>query len=177
MSDNDVGLELRRLDKLLGAVESTPGPAGELALDAVSALGRLYGEALARALACVTGFPRLRDAFLRDELLGHLLVLHDIHPEPVETRVARVLTDMADSVREHGGHVELLSVDGDVATVQLSASGCGASAAITDAVRDAIFAIAPELSEVAVISAKQRDPTFIPLAVLGAGRSAPGVTP
>lgn len=178
LSDDDVGAQLHRLDELLAGLEETPGPAGELAMDAVSALARIYGEALARALSCVTGTPHLEDAFLRDELLRHLLVLHDIHPEPVQVRVGRVVAEMAGSAREHGGEIALAGVHDGVATVRLSVSGCGSSAAgIADAVKEAVLAVAPELSDVAVVSARRRDTAFIPLDLLTRPPSASGAHP
>ena len=51
LDDAAVRERLTGLDELLERVEQIPGPAGELALEAVSALAEVYGEALARALA------------------------------------------------------------------------------------------------------------------------------
>src|SRR3954453_17142756 len=49
LADAAVRERLTGLDELLERVEQIPGPAGELALEAVSALAEIYGEALARA--------------------------------------------------------------------------------------------------------------------------------
>jgi len=148
---------LTELDELLLRMEQIPGPAGELALEAVSALAEVYGEALARALALATA----PSTFLADELLNHLLVLHGIHPDPVERRVARALDEMAPAVRERGGEVALAGLDDGVARVRLTVSGCG-SAGVEDEVRTAVLAVAPELHEV-VREAPPRAPAFVPL--------------
>ncbi|BBX51793.1 NifU family protein [Mycolicibacterium poriferae] len=174
MSDEDVGAQLQRLDELLSEVESVPGPAGEIAVDAVSTLAGVYGEALQRALACTVG--EARDRFLEDELLRHLLVLHDIHPDPVEVRVARAVGDLAPVVAEQGGHVEFAGLDGEVATIRLSASGCG-SQGLGDAVREAVLGIAPELSDVMVVAAQKNQAAFIPLDLVAARPSLDGAQP
>lgn len=168
LDDTAVQERVARLDELLGQVEQVPGPTGELALEAVSALAEVYGEALARALGLAAD-PR---AFVADELLGHLLVLHGIHPDPLERRVEQALAQVEPAVRERGGQVELAGIDDGVAHVRLSVSGCG-SAGVEDAVRSAVLAVAPELADVAP-EAPPRAPAFVPLdAVL----TRPGVSP
>lgn len=162
LADSEVGDALSRLNDLLEEVEQTPGPAGEIAAETVSALAQIYGEALARAIGHVVGIPAAREAFLNDELLGHLLALHDLHPEPVDGRVSRVLAKLSGPLDDHGARVELSAIENGVATVQLSAHGCG-SAGIADVVREAVLAAAPELSEVTVVSGAQHDSAFVPL--------------
>ncbi|MFN2494852.1 MAG: NifU family protein [Pseudonocardiaceae bacterium] len=120
LDDTAVQERLTRLDELLGQVEQIPGPAGELALEAVSALAEVYGEALARATAYVSRAPTLVEAITGDELLGHLLVLHGIHPDPVERRVAQALDALRPALAQRGGDVELVGIDQGVARVRLS---------------------------------------------------------
>jgi Fe-S cluster biogenesis protein NfuA len=171
---------LTRLDELLAQVEAIPGPAGELALEAVSALAEVYGEALARATAYASDVPAVLTALTGDELLGHLLVLHGVHPEPVERRVAHALDELRPALRERGGDVELAGIDQDVATVRLSTKGCS-SAGVEDAIREAVLAVAPELSDVArAPTAGRRDAAFVPLDALmvrSCGTAPSGVGP
>ncbi|MCV7197130.1 hypothetical protein [Mycobacterium angelicum] len=174
LPDNEIRELLTRLDGLLEEVELTPGPGGQIAAEAVTALARVYGEALARAIGFVADTAALREAFLDDELLGHLLVLHGIHPEPVGARVSRVVARLAAAMTEQGAHLELAGIDDGVATVRLSAHGCG-SAGLAEVVRDAVLALTPELSEVSVVSGAARKGAFIPLENLLAHTPAGGV--
>lgn len=177
LDDAAVHERLARLDELLEQVEATPGPAGEIALEAVSALAEVYGEALARAAAYASGTPAMLAAITGDELLGHLLALHNIHPDPVEHRVAHALEGLRPALRERGGDVELAGIDQGVATVRLSIKGCS-SAGVEDAVREAVLAIAPELSDVQQApAAGRRDAAFIPLDALLARPVASGAGP
>jgi len=79
LDDRAVGVRLAALDQQLAQLETTSGPIGELALATVSGLAEIYGQALARALDLVD--PALLQRMLSDELIGHLLVLHGIHPD------------------------------------------------------------------------------------------------
>jgi Fe-S cluster biogenesis protein NfuA len=169
LDDVAVRERLTRLDELLAQVEAIPGPSGELALDAVSALAELYGEALARAAAYAATAPAVLAALSGDELLDHLLGLHGVHPEPVESRVAHALDELRPAVQERGGDIELAGIDQGVATVRLSIKGCS-SAGVEDAVRETVLRVAPELSDVArAPAAPRRDAAFVPLASLRIG--------
>jgi Fe-S cluster biogenesis protein NfuA len=155
---------LARIDELLGRVEDVPGPTSEAAIAAVQALTEVYGEALARVQDIVG--PRLAAALADDELLSHLLVLHEIHPDPLERRVARAVEDIRPAVRDRGGEVELAGVADGVATVRLALKGCDSSSATVEkAVREAVLAVGPELSEVRREAAGDR--AFVPLDAIG----------
>ncbi|MEU5539473.1 NifU family protein [Streptomyces sp. NPDC020362] len=171
LPDPEVEARLARLDEVLAGLESTPGPAAREALEPVSLLTEVYGEALARVLDRAD--DALRERLADDELLGHLLVLHALHPEPVESRAARAVERLRPAVRERGGDLEWAGVEGRVARVRVTSgggcgSGCGGgSADITEAVRAAVLAAAPELTGVEQVAAERRAaPAFVPLATL-----------
>lgn len=174
LADPEVEARLARLDELLAGLETAPGPTVQSALEAVRLLTEVYGEALGRVL------DRASDELARwlaeDELVGHLLVLHRIHPEPAERRAARAVERLRPAVRERGGDVEWVGVDERVARVRVSTggggcgSGCGGGTAdVTDAVRAAVLAAAPELAAVEPVpdaSGKRSAPAFVPLEAL-----------
>src|SRR5690242_12739950 len=162
LPDPAVEARLARLDEVLAGLESAPGPA----LEAVRLLTEVYGEALARVLDDAD--ERLRERLAEDELLGHLLVLHDIHPEPPERRAARAVERLRPAVRERGGDLEWAGVEECVGRVRLTAgggcgSGCGGgSADVSAVVREAVLAAAPELTAVEPVRAAA-PPAFVPL--------------
>ncbi|MFI9722184.1 NifU family protein [Streptomyces sp. NPDC052396] len=173
LDDQAIGRRLARVDDLLERVEEAPGPMARAALDAIGTLTEVYGEALARVLD--TAGPELGGRLAEDELVGHLLVLHDLHPDGVERRVARALDGLRPAVREQGGEVELAGVAEGVATVRLTVKGCrSTSAALEQAVREAVLAIAPELSEVRRLPDAPGPPAFVPLSALARPAAATG---
>jgi len=178
LRDEEVRARLDRLEDLLALVEKTPGPTGELAMSAVTELAQVYGEALARVVdrAASAEASELLDAFVQDELVGHLLVLHGVHPDPVESRVARAVDEVQPAVVEHGGKIALRGIEDGVATVELTVGGCGSSGqSMRDAVREAVLCVAPELTDVTIASARPAaEPAFVPLATLSASSARPG---
>ncbi|MET9046506.1 NifU family protein [Streptomyces sp. NPDC003631] len=166
LDEATVAERLARLDLLLEQLEGAPGPMTGAAIEAVQVLAAVYGEALARVMD--GAHPHLVERMVGDELIGHLLVLHGIHPEPPERRAERAVAGLRPSVRERGGDVELMGVDEGVARVRLAAKGCGSSTTeLESAVREAVLTLAPELSGVErAPGAEGRPSTFVPLEAL-----------
>ncbi|MER5525310.1 NifU family protein [Streptomyces sp. NPDC002677] len=161
-----VEARLARLDTLLEGLESAPGPTGGSAVEAVRLLTEVYGEALARVLDLAEA--ALAERLSEDELLDHLLVLHDIHPDPPERRAARAVERLRPALRERGGDVEWAGVEGQVGQVRLTTgggcgSGCGGGTTeVADAVREAVLAAVPELVDVQPLP-EAPAPAFVPL--------------
>ncbi|MFE9206287.1 hypothetical protein [Micromonospora sp. NPDC007230] len=149
---------------MLGQLEQTPGRTAELALEAVELLTEVYGEALARVTDLAADSPRTLDRLTGDELLRHLLLLHRIHPDPLDRRVARAVDDLRPQLRAQGAEITLVGVQDEVARISLSASSCG-GAALRDLVRQQVLTFAPELSAVDVV-APAPAPALIPVANL-----------
>ncbi|MDQ0809247.1 Fe-S cluster biogenesis protein NfuA [Streptomyces sp. B3I7] len=165
LDDSAVEDRLTRIDDLLGRVEEAPGPTAQAAVEAVGALTEVYGEGLARILDLAD--EALVARLAEDRLLGHLMVLHDIHPDPVERRAERAVDGLRTIVRESGGEIELTGIDDGVARVRLDVKGCGSTAAVLEtAVREALLAAAPELSGVERVRDPERDAAFVPLDTL-----------
>jgi Fe-S cluster biogenesis protein NfuA len=142
---------LARLDELLGKLEQIPGATSAMALEAVQALAEVYGTALARVIDSASDAPQVLQAFDSDELLRHLMVLHDVHPHPVEERVRAALDRVRPYLHSHGGDVELVEIANGTARVMLTGhcDGCTSSAAtMQTAIQEAVLAVAPELHRV-----------------------------
>ncbi|MGW5666793.1 hypothetical protein [Micromonospora sp. NPDC003776] len=165
LDDAAVEPRLARLDALLGQLEQTPGRTADLALEAVETLTEVYGEALARVTDLAADTPHALDRLTSDELLRHLLLLHHIHPDPPERRVARTVDDLRPQLRTQGAEIAFVGVQDGVARISLSASSCGGGAALRDLVREQVLTFAPELSAVDVV-APVPAPALIPLAAL-----------
>ena len=166
LTDQDVERRLAALDDLLGRLEQTPGATAAAGLDAVRALTEVYGEALARLMAHLAGVPPARDAAAADDLIGHLLVLHGLHPQPVSERVSRALDGIRPYARSHGGDVELAGITDGVARVRLAGTcdGCPSSASTIElVVREAVLGLAPELTDVQPVRDAAAKTPLIPL--------------
>ena len=168
MDDREVRERVSRIEALLAELESLEDPAQTTALAAVEALVDLYGEGLTRIVEHVAKSDRgeLAAAFSDDELVSHLLLLHDLHPSGVEERVRQALEEVRPYLHSHGGDVELVGVENNVAYLRLegSCSGCPSSAmTLRLAVEDAIRKAAPELEQIEAEGVSEAPPAVIPL--------------
>ena len=121
LDDAAVRALLAVLNDQLDQLEAMPGPPSELALTAVAGVAEIYGQALIRTLELAD--PAAVERMLADELIAHLLALHGIHPESVETRLARVIDELRAAVSGQGGTVELDRLDDTVAVVRVALGG------------------------------------------------------
>ncbi len=137
----------------------------------VGLLMRFYGAGLTRVLEIVTDDgahqPELLGRLGDDELVSSLLILHGIHPLDVETRVERAIDRVRPYLGSHGGDVELLGVEGEVAHLRMqgTCSTCPASQVTLDlALEKAILEAAPELSRVEAEGLEVAAPAALPTA-------------
>jgi hypothetical protein len=154
VADAEARDRVARVETLLAEVEALADPgAREKSTELAQALLDLYGAGLERIVELVAARDpdgALAGAFAHDELVAHLLMLHDLHPVPLEGRVRAALADLDD--------VELVAVDGGVVRLRMGA-GCAAAQARA-AAEDAIHELAPEV---------------VAIEVGGAAPAAPGI--
>ncbi len=135
------------MDERIAQVERLLEEVDETGTELVRALLDMYGEGLRRIL----DHADVR-ALADDELVSHLLLLHDLHPVPVEDRVREALESVRPYLESHGGNVELVGVD-DEGVVQLrlsgSCNGCPSSTmTLKLAIEDAVQRMAPEVERI-----------------------------
>jgi Fe-S cluster biogenesis protein NfuA/nitrite reductase/ring-hydroxylating ferredoxin subunit len=154
----------------------------EVADQLVSAVVQMYGAGLERIVDALTAAGpdgrRIADALSEDELVATLLLIHDLHPVPLEDRVRAALDSVRPYMESHGGNVELLSVQDGVATIHLrgSCSDCAASAVTLElAIKQALEEAAPDLEglEVLGVAAQTAGGPGLPMV---SGNMAPAVT-
>jgi len=143
--------DVAHVEQLLDRLDALPDVAArETATAVVQALLALYGEGLSHVVARL-GPAQARMLADGDELVAQLLLLHGLHPVPVEQRVREALAGVRPYLESHGGDVELLGVDGGVVRLRLEGSceGCPASAmTLKLAIEEAVLAAAPDVERV-----------------------------
>ena len=179
LEDREVQAQAAKIEALLEEIESFPNPAARAkSAEIVQALLTLYGAGLARIVEIVAQQggsavgARTLQAFAADELVSHLLLLHDLHPVDVETRVARALEEVRPSLQSHGGNVELIGVEAGVAHLRLQGhcNGCPSSTmTLKLAIEEAIHKAAPDLLGIEAEGVAEPSPKpagFVPLSAL-----------
>lgn len=158
-----------RIESLLAA-SAAGGPGAQArAEDLVACVTNLYGDGLRRLLEVLDDAgalsPATLDAIADDELVAGLLLVHDLHPYDVRTRLGRALDSVRPYLGSHGGDVELAGIDEDadglVVRLRLlgSCDGCPSSSVTLElAVESAVQTAAPEVSRIEVASAAAAAP-------------------
>jgi Fe-S cluster biogenesis protein NfuA len=139
-----------RVEELLGELRQGGDPeVAERAEELVRVLMELYGAGLERAVDLVgreQSGAEIVGRLAKDPLLASLLVLHGLHPIPVEARINEALL----KVRRYLGNatVELLGLDEEGVVhlrIEGNADSCGTSLASAKvAIEKAVIEIAPE---------------------------------
>lgn len=161
---------------LLDELGRSMGPTGrDLADELVRSIVEFYGTGLARVVELLGAAPDGNDPLDLlggDELVGGLLVLHDLHPEDTMTRVGRALDEVRPYLGSHAGDVEVTGIESaadggadgagtgaedgaDGMTLRLrlrgSCDGCPSSAqTVRWTIEEAVARRAPEIERVEV---------------------------
>ena len=94
---------------------------------------------------------RVLNEALKDDLVASMFLLHSLHPDDLETRVARGLEAVRPYLKSHGGDCELVNVRDGVVQLRLHGS-CGScpssSHTLKNAVEEALFEAAPDIVEI-----------------------------
>ncbi len=173
-------LDARRVAERVGSLLTDIGNhsdprIAERTEDLVSLLMQFYGAGIRRMMeiADEAGLleGELLDRLVKDELVSGLLVIHDLHPVDLETRVQDALDRVRPYLGSHGGDVEILGIEGDVVRLRMegSCSSCPSSTVtLSYAIEKAILEAAPEISRIQAVDV-QPEPQA-PLIQLGPRR-------
>jgi Fe-S cluster biogenesis protein NfuA len=144
----------RRIEELMARVETFPDEkARALLMECLHSLLALYGEGLERVLQLVGNAgaegQKILDALGGDKLVQALLLIHGLHPKSLKERLEGALEKMRPYLQSHGGNVELISLENEVARLRLQGTckTCPSSSVTLElAVRQGIEAACPDLA-------------------------------
>lgn len=180
-----------RIEELVARIEGAADPAlRDDALALVQLLLDLHRQGLARIIeiaghlgtsrsngaasngtaanrAASNGMVELIHRLAADERVAPLLMLHDLHPVDLPTRVEQALEKVRPLLRSHGGDVELVDLSDGVVKLKLDGSchGCPSSSiTLRNAIEEAIFEFA-DIERLEVAGVVEPPPTsgFVPL--------------
>src|ERR1700688_1122725 len=148
-------LQTERVEKLAARLESAGDPEiRATALDLVQSVVELHGAALQRLVDSLTRTPSGRQVLsdaLENDLVSSMLLLHNLHPDDLETRVLRGIDKASPYLKSHGGDVELVAVRDGIVHLRLHGT-CGScpssSLTLKNAVEEALYEAAPDILEI-----------------------------
>jgi Fe-S cluster biogenesis protein NfuA len=169
---------LGSIERLLGKIESEADPSLRATVqELVQAMMDLHGAGLERILELIRasgdGSERLIHKLGQDELVASLLILYELHPEDLETRVMLALDKARVRLSAHEGELELLSLEAGALRLRLHTNGaskgnaCGSTAqALKGIVEEAVYHGAPDITELIIIEDVAAKQDFVPLEML-----------
>ena len=167
-AEDDINTRGERIQRLLERVEALPYPgAKELIHECMAAVLGFYGAGLKRILQVVSqdgaeGRKVYRD-LIHDDVVKGLLLIHDLHPLNLETRLGEALDKVRPYLKSHGGNVELISLENGVARLRLQGTcqSCASSSVTLElAIRHAIEQACPDLAHFEVEGVTQEKSAF-----------------
>jgi Fe-S cluster biogenesis protein NfuA len=173
--DKDFQKRIQRISGLVNELDSIVDPAARSAAKhLIQLLMELHGTALERMLEVTFAFgdpgKSLIDQFGRDSLVSSLLVLYGLHPDELETRVARAMERLRPSLRKQGADVAIVSMSSRTVRLRISTNGhaCGSTTqALRTTVEEALYEAAPDVAQVVVEGPEEKSAsTFVPLGKL-----------
>jgi hypothetical protein len=156
-----------QIEELVQRVQAWPDAAArETTLELVQAILNLHAGALERMMEIIAAGengPAIIEALATDPRASGILLLHDMHPLDLETRVSRALDSPMFSSR--GASVKLVGISDGSIRVRIE-GGAG----LKESVEKALWEAAPEAVEVLVEGGPDRvSNNFVPLEALLTG--------
>jgi Fe-S cluster biogenesis protein NfuA len=171
---------LERIEQLTAAIDASADPFVRGTVDElVSVIIEMYGEGLTRIVRELAeqGEEGLLLRLADDGVIASLMLIHDLYPVSLETRVEEALASVRPYMESHGGDVQLLRLADGVAYLKLEGHchGCPASAATLElAIKEALEEAAPDLLGLEVEGVAEPRPVRKPFAMATPGPAAAG---
>lgn len=147
---------MERVGQLVNRLsEQSDSPASLAAAELVRTLSDLHASGLQRMLALIQlsgaeGRPLL-EKFAQDDLIRSLLLLHDLHPVDLRTRVTGAIDNLRPVVESYGGRVSIASVHQRSVVVRLDVAadrGPSPVEMLQKLLQHAILVVAPDAADV-----------------------------
>ena len=162
-----------KIEGLVRRAEAIPdATAKEIALDLLRCVMRYHAAALERTMKILSNEregPAIIKALVDDGLVASVFLLHGLHPDDFETRVARAVDKLCLRLNPRGADVALVASGGGVVRLRYEAPRNGQISGARALIEDTIIESAPEALEIVIEGLQEPAPEgFVPLAALSA---------
>lgn len=169
--------DLKQIELLIHELEAVADPSVRArTVELMRLVMEMHAASLGRMLEIISrsgaAGEDILDRFTHDEMAAGLLLLYDLHPVDLQTRVKQALDKVRPLLKSHGGDVELVSLEAGFLRLRMQGScdGCPSSAmTLKSAIEGALYEKAPDLDGLEVLGVVTEGPVasgFIPLEVV-----------
>jgi hypothetical protein len=148
--------------------------ARSIAVDLLQAVLSFHAAGIERILEIISesvaGGDAAVDAIAKDDLTSSMLLLHDLHPDELETRIDRAIRRLQDMFASLGANLMLEAIEGETVRLRFDSSRSWSAAAVKGSIENVIFQAAPEIATVVIDGLKEApSANFVPVSDLLAG--------
>ena len=142
------------IQQLIEEIETLPDPkAKKMMEECIREILGFYGKGLEKILKIISegNSSAAKDIYnnlIEDSFVNGLLLIHDLHPLDLKTRLYKALEKVKPYMDSHGGSVELVSLENGVAKLKLAGNcnGCPSSSSTLElGIRQSIEEYCPDL--------------------------------
>jgi hypothetical protein len=139
-----------------------------VAMDLLRAVLEFHAAALNRMLEIAAdSSDTLIERMAADELVSSMLLLHDLHPDALDTRIHRAVEKLDEMFRSLGAGLSLIGIEPATVRLQFESARTWTGAPVKASVENAIFQAAPEIETVVIEGLKETPPAnFVPVSSL-----------
>ena len=164
-----------KIEELVRQAESLSDPkARQLTIDLLQAVLDFHAAGLERVMEIAAGAGSAGEAMIEqiaaDDLTSSMLLLHDLHPDNLETRIDRAIHKLQPMFASLGAKLSLLGVEPGTVRLQFDSARTWSGTPVRASVENAIFQAAPEIGGVVIEGLRETPPAdFVPVSDLLAG--------
>lgn len=150
----DLNQQSQHIQELIEEIDSLPDPdAKALMNECIQEMLSFYGHGLEKILSIISkgnnsAAKDIYNNLIEDNFVSSLLLIHDLHPLDLKTRLHQALEKVKPYMDSHGGSVEVISLENGIAKLKLAGSckGCPSSSSTLElGIKQAIEEICPDL--------------------------------
>ncbi len=151
---SDLNEQSQHIQELIEQIETLPdGKTRQMMQECIQEILGFYGNGLERILKIISNGNSIaaKDIYndlIEDSFVNGLLLIHDLHPLDLKTRLYNALEKVKPYMDSHGGSVEIVSLENGIAKLKLAGScnGCASSSSTLElGIKQAIEENCPDL--------------------------------
>jgi hypothetical protein len=177
MSNNEIRSQewVDKIEELVRRAESIADPsARSVTVDLLRAVLDFHAAGLERMLEIVFESGPAGEAIIEriagDDFTSSMLLLHDLHPDDLETRINRAVQKLHEMFISLGAKLSVVGIDGGTVRLHFESQRTWSGTPVKASVEKAILQAAPEITSVVLEGLKEAPPVgFVPVSDLLSG--------
>jgi hypothetical protein len=164
-----------KIEELVHRAESiSDAKARGVAVDLLQAVLNFHAAGLERIIEIAAGSGPAGKAIIEriamDDLTSSMLLLHDLHPDDLQTRIKRAVHKLQEVFISLGARLSLVAIEPGTLRLHFDSARTWSGTQVRASVENAIFQAAPEIGSVIIEGLKEAPPAdFVPVSDLLAG--------